>query len=244
MTFPSNDDTDRDPDRLPDSTDPSGPCPRCGRVSNFSKRGEAPVTYDGTVRETPNGRVRGGSEQVAILECNGCGQCVVVIEERLIGGVRADLGRGRGGAITWRGIHWWPTPGAGSLDPSVPANVAASYAEGIRCLSANAPHGAVALLRTSLAYIVQDKGSEAAKAKKSLNDAVKQMVADGALPTALTDWVTHIRELGNAGAHPDVFGEVSVDEARDLQRLVEQLIQVLYVVPASIAKARAARPPR
>jgi hypothetical protein len=113
----------------------------------------------------------------------------------------------------------------------------------VRCLSANAPHGAVALLRTAFGYIVQDKGSTAAKGKKSLNDAIKQMAADGALPAALTDWAAHVRELGSAGAHPDIFGQVSVEEARDLQRLVEQLIQVLYVVPASIAKARGARWP-
>jgi hypothetical protein len=128
-----------------------------------------------------------------------------------------------------------------SLDPSVPANVAASYAEAVRCLSANAPHGAAALLRTALAYIVQDKGSAEAKAKGSLKDAVKEMIADAGLPAALSDWATHIREMGNAGANPDIFGQVSPEEARDLQRLVEQLIQVLYVLPASIAKARAGR---
>jgi hypothetical protein len=50
--------------------------------------------------------------------------------------------------------------------------------------------------------------------------------------------------MGNADAHPDIFGQVSADEARDLQSLVGQLIQVLYVVPAGIAKARAGRPSR
>jgi hypothetical protein len=45
-------------------------------------------------------------------------------------------------------------------------------------------------------------------------------------------------------AHPDIFGQVSTDEARDLQRLVEQLTQLLYIVPAGIAKARAGRPSR
>ena len=70
------------------------------------------------------------------------------------------------------------------------------------------------------------------------------MVTDGALPAALADWATHIREMGNAGAHPDIFGRVSTEEARDLQRLVEQLTQLLYIVPAGIAKARAGRPSR
>jgi len=233
-------DEDRDPDRLPDSSDRSGPCPRCGRVSAFTLIDVAPVTYSSGWKQTPMGTLRDHDQQVAVLECNGCRQCVVTIEEELVGGVRG----GNSGTVTWRGIHWWPTPGANSFDPSVPADVASSYAEGVRCLSANAQHGAVALLRTSLAYIVQDKGSDAAKAKNSLNDAIKQMATDGALPAALTDWATHIREMGNAGAHPDIFGQVSVDEARDLQRLVEQLIQVLYVVPAGIAKARAGRPSR
>jgi hypothetical protein len=132
----------------------------------------------------------------------------------------ACLGSGLGGSITWRGIPWWPTPGAGAFDPSVPANVAASHAEGVRCLSANAPHGAVAL-PTSLAT------SSRTRARTRPRGAA-----------------THMREMGNAGAHPDIFGQVSADEARDLQSLVGQLIQVLYVVPAGIAKARAGRPSR
>src|SRR6266540_1232247 len=45
--FPTRDDytPKRDPDTPPDSSDPTGPCPRCGRVSNFSVEGSAPVTF-------------------------------------------------------------------------------------------------------------------------------------------------------------------------------------------------------
>lgn len=34
-----------DPDRLPDSADPNGPCPRCGRVAHFAPVGTADVTF-------------------------------------------------------------------------------------------------------------------------------------------------------------------------------------------------------
>ncbi|HEY6746067.1 MAG TPA: hypothetical protein VI357_10155 [Mycobacteriales bacterium] len=131
-------------------------------------------------------------QDVLVLHADGCRQDLVVVEERLTGGLRDGA---EGGTVTWRGIHWWPTPGATKAsDASVPTNVAASHAEGVRCLSADAPHGAVALLRTPLAYIVQDRGSAAAQAKKTLNDAIKQMVAESTLSDAFTDWATHIRE--------------------------------------------------
>lgn len=85
------------------------------------------------------------------------------------------------------------------------------------------------------------EGLQPQKAKKSLKDQVKQMVLDGGWPAALEEWSTHIRESGNAGAHPDIFGKVSQEEAEDLRDLVHQLIEVVYVVPAKIAKARSRR---
>ncbi len=100
----------RDPDSLPDSSDPSGPCPRCGRVSNFTVVNTVPVTFrkDGTYWTGPGGvPERPHDAHAAVLECNGCRDRIVVIEEELVGGVRG----GRAGARTYRGFHWWPTPG-------------------------------------------------------------------------------------------------------------------------------------
>jgi hypothetical protein len=48
---------------------------------------------------------------------------------------------------------------------------------------------------------------------------------------------------GNAGAHPDLFGDVTIDEAKDVARLVETLIELLYVTPARIAQRQAERRP-
>lgn len=218
-----------DPDRLPDSTDPNGPCPRCGRVANFQSCGVADVTFKhGGYAMNPNGtRERLASQRVAILECSGCNDRIVVIEDELVG----------------EGVHWWPTPGAQSLGPSVPSTVASAYGEGVRCISANAPNGAVAMLRAAMTWIVDDKGSEAAKGKKDLKDKVRQMVADGGLTATLGGWIDHVRLYGNAGAHPDLFGDVSLDEAKDVARLTETLIELLYVTPAKIAQRQAERLP-
>jgi hypothetical protein len=161
----------------------------------------------------------------------------VVIEDELVGGSRG----GGAGQITWEGVYWWPTPGAQSIGPEVPATVAGAHAEGVRCLSAGAPNGAVAMFRTAMTWIVDDKGSTQAKAKGDLKDKVKQMVADGGLTATVGSWIDHVRLYGNAGAHPDLFGGVSLDEAKDVARLTETLIELLYITPAKIARRQAGR---
>lgn len=145
-----------DPDILPDSTKMHGPCNRCGRVSNFTLHGSAPVTFrkDGSYAVGHNGPQRLYDQQLSILECNGCRDCVVVIEDQYVGGRRG----GRGGEVHFRGFFWWPSRGAGALGDGVSAKVAAAYDEGVRCLSAGAPNGAVAMLRTALTYMGEEHG--------------------------------------------------------------------------------------
>jgi hypothetical protein len=226
-----------DPDSLPDSSDPNGPCPRCGRVASFDFKGQSPLTYRTNVFEAGGGRLP--IQRVSILECNGCRLGIVVVEDEYVGGVKY----GGSGNVTWHGIHWWPVPGSGNLGAAVPSNVAESYGEGMRCLSAGAPNGAVAMFRTAMTWIVEDKGSVAAKAKGDLKEKVKQMVNDGGLTSTLGSWIDHVRLYGNAGVHPDLFGDVSVDEAKDVARLTETLIDLIYTTPAKIAQRQAERKP-
>jgi len=225
----------RDPDAFPDSTDPSGPCPHCGRVSNFEVMEALPVTFRKDVFFPGGGRV--SYQQVSILECQGCQDRTVVIEDQYTGGVRY----GSSSRVTWRGFHWWPAPGAGTFDPAVPAPIAAGYDEAIRCLSAGAPNGAAALLRNALALIVADKGTEAAKGKRDLSDKIRQMVRDGGALGALGDWADHVNLYGNAGAHPEVYGSVLPEEAKDVAALARSMIDLLYEAPAKFARRRAER---
>jgi len=233
---------DPDPERLPDSTDPNGPCPRCGRIANFSVFGTAEVTFrnDGThLMERDGSFTRVATQRASILECHGCKDRIVVVEDELVGGHRG----GRSGNITWEGIYWWPTPGGQGLEAEVPDQVAEAYGEGVRCLSAGAPNGAVAMFRTAMTWIVNVRGSEAAKAKGDLKEKIRQMVADGGLSAPLGDWLDHVRLYGNAGVHPDLFGDVSLDEAKDVANLTHTLIELFFITPARIAKRQAERRP-
>ncbi|WP_229070832.1 DUF4145 domain-containing protein [Actinoplanes sp. DH11] len=205
--------------------------------------GNAPVTFNGkTTVFSGKGSSRDFDERLSILECHGCAQNIVVVEEKFIGGVAARDGAEFGGAIQWRGIHWWPTPGMTAPNPDVPVTVAGEVTEGTRCLAVQAPRAAVVMFRGALAEIVQDRGSATAKGKHTLFDQLKQMTDDGDLVPALSDWASHIRVLGNAGAHPSTLAPVSMEEAEELLRLVNALLDYLYVMPAKVQRARAARP--
>lgn len=97
------------------------------------------------------------------------------------------------------------------------------------------------MFRNALAQIVQDKGSEAAKKKSTLNDAVKQMVDDRTLHDGFKDWAEHVRKVGNAGAHQETWEAIPLVQAQELQELVSHLIESLYVQPAKLSRAIAAK---
>jgi Domain of unknown function (DUF4145) len=211
---------DRDPDTLPTRKDPNGPCPRCGRVSNFSAELEHPLWLPVPMIT----RVVPGSERAVVLRCQGCRLGTVVIE------------RARDHPNdTWDGVYWWPTPGAGHLDPAVPEGIAEPYDEGMRCLAVKANHAAVVMFRSALYGIVDDQGSEAAKQKRRLGAQLKQMAADHTLHPSLVPWAERIKDLGDIGAHALERGVVvAPKQAADLGRLTRQMIRILYEVPASI----------
>lgn len=208
-------------------------------MSNFTVVEAVPVSFKkGIYAQGLSGeRQRLANQQVSILECNGCQERIVVIEDEYVGGVRY----GDSGRVTWRGIHWWPTPGADTFDPAVPMPIAAAYDEAVRCLSAGAPNGAAAMLRNALVQIVTDKGSDAAKARRDLSDKIKQMIKDGGPLGALGDWAEHVNLYGNAGAHPETYGNVSPEEARGVAALTRSMIELLYEAPSKFARRRAER---
>jgi Domain of unknown function (DUF4145) len=222
---------ERDPDGLPTSTDPSGPCPRCGRTSNFSMLyGPFAVTF---TQLDPSGGGRLAAEEVAVFECSGCRQCTVVVER--------NVGPPGAPARTIEGIHWWPAPGAADLDPDIPEPVASAFSEGMRALSANCPRAAAVMFRGMLTEVVRDKGSEAVQKASSLVQQLKVMEQEGTLYPSLVEWAAEIRLVANAAAHVDELQPVDQAEAADLSRLCRQLITMVYETPARIRRARRAR---
>lgn len=209
-----------DPDSLPTTADPTGRCPRCGRVSNFEYAGK--LTTDVDAQNQP-------WESVTALRCMGCHRGTIVIEKRDPNGTMAPL-------------HWWPPGDEDPVDPVVPAGVASFFDEGRRALSVHATRAAVVMFRAALAEVVTAVGSTRAQARSSLYDQLSQMEAEGAIHPQLLEWAKDVRLLGSVDARPNSLGQVGDEDAGELGRLVKQLIEVLFEVPARIARARAHRP--
>lgn len=229
-----------DPDTLPTASDLAGPCPRCGRVANFKLvhseqlrfLGDRWTGRSGSGASAPATRpVEGRTvEQVSVISCMGCGEKSVVIE--------AEINDQYG----MQGVSWWPTDHLAGLQQAagLPQEIVEAYSEGVRCLGVQSPNAAAAMFRTTIAQIVQDKGSEAAKKAGTLDKAIKQMVADRALFEDFGDWAHHIRTTGNAGAHGEAFDPVTQEQAAELKVFIRELINFLYVQPARRAAARPA----
>lgn len=229
------------PETPPDSNDPTGLCPRCGRTSNYELLGSLPVTFGGSVSIGRDGRQEHDLlDRVSSFLCSGCRQATVVVEEQWIAEHPARDGLKGGGQVSYRGIFWWPPPSSADLDKAIPAELRDCYAEGMRALAAQAPRAAVVMLRRAVEALVRDRGSEAAQKalEGNLGKALRVMADDHTLDGSLAEWANEIRLVGNVAAHFDPIEDVSLAEATDLAKLTRQLLHYIYELPASIQRKR------
>lgn len=158
-----------------------------------------------------------------MLRCNGCQETSVVVTERF-------------GDQEYALVHIFPAPGAGNLDRQVDEAVGSAYDEGMRCLSIGANRAAAVMFRSALTLYVKDKGGAKAKAERHLKNALRYMKDDGDLHKSLWDWADHLNQLGNEGAHPEDYDEVTAEEADGLAKFVRQLIAIEYEMPARLLR--------
>jgi hypothetical protein len=216
-------DESRNPDTLPTSRDPSGKCPRCGRVASFDR-----VRND-QLNTARVGNTSGPTEYAVVLRCQGCQDSIVVVE------VKDAPGHG----TPTHGVMWWPQDHLGDLErvAGVPLDIITSYSEGVRCLAVEAPNAAAAMFRNTIAQIVHSRGSDAAKKKHTLEQAIDQIEEDKTMWEGFGGWAHHVRITGNAGAHGEKFDPVTMEQATDLKDFVREIINFAYEQPARRQRA-------
>lgn len=206
--------TSTNPDSLPTPSDPTGPCPWCGRVSNFDVQELSNLSFTHA-----NSGLSFPARRLSALFCSGCKKGTAVITKN--DGV---------------GIMWWPVPGSGTLDSQVNEGVASAYDEGMKCLSMGAHRAAAVMFRSALSLFVKDKGSPAAQGERHLKTALKHMKSEGDLHRSLWAWAEHLNQLGNEGAHPEDYDDVTQAEAEGLSKFVRHLIRHEYEMPAQLLR--------
>ena len=224
----------RNPDSLPTSGDPSGPCLQCGRTSNFTVVRTWPMPTLQSSAPPPRGGppVSRDVEVVTVLQCQGCERQSVVVE--------AEIGNQYG----LKPVMFWPSDHLADLQQfaaSIPQDVLEAYSEGSRCLAVESPNAAAAMFRTVLAQIIQDKGSTAAKAKRTLKEAITQMEQHGTMWSEFGDWANHIEHRERRGARRGIRSSDHGSSHRVRRTFhSREIINFLYVQPAMRAAARAA----
>lgn len=223
---------------LPDSHRPSGLCPRCGKQSSFEIAGHLPVTLDYETFSVG----RDGSHQhdwndrVTSLICRHCRQGVVVVEEQWIGD-QPKTKQETGGVISYRGIHWWPLPGA-KLSPDIPNDIASAFTEAVTALAANCPRASAVMARRTLEAIAIDEG----ETKGTLAERLNALGTKGVLHPTLSEWAKEVRLVGNVGAHFDPIDQVTIEDAQQLVSFIRELLKYLYELPAELNRRRSQLP--
>lgn len=198
-----------------------------------------PLTFDGGQMLGRGGEPnqRTFNERMTLLICRHCTQGVSVLEEQWIGEYRAVERQRGGGAVSWRGFHWWPLPGA-KAHPAIPEPIQDVLNEAVLALAANCPRAAAVMARRTLEAITVDKGETSG----TLAQRLLALSAKGVLHPSLSDWAKEVRIVGNAGAHFDPMDTVSVKDAQQLVSFIRELLNFLYVLPFELDARRAAKP--
>lgn len=92
------------------------------------------------------------------------------------------------------------------------------------------------MFRSALSLFVKDKGDDKAKGERHLKAALRLMKESGKLHQSLWDWADHLNQLGNEGAHPEDYDDVTAEEASGLGKFVYNLIRLEYEMPAQLLR--------
>lgn len=222
-------------DGLPDSFRPNGLCSRCGKQSSFDTLGALPITFTSGAQYTPDGKIliSNSSDRATCFVCRHCNQGIVVIEEEWVDDHPSRLGIGRGGTITYRGIHWWPLPQS-NLSPDIPKEIADIYNEASATYYANAPRATAVMLRRTIEAITEHLGEN----KGSLANRLQALRDKNILQPALLEWAKEVRLVGNQGAHYEPAEMVSMEDARQLLDFTKELMKYLFELPAELTRRR------
>lgn len=204
-----------------DQTMASTLCAYCGVKSNMT-----PVWSSKQRRSAGSGIVRWGLK-VAVT-CDNCREINVVV-----GTVDADFSTSsadhmRTAIETARNQKWFPYSVVSPEYPDVPEAVAAAATEAHQSRSIGANMAAILMARTAIEATAKDKGIKTGSLLAKI-DALK----DGGLIRSSVAAAAHaIRHLGNDMAHGDIGDKPDGQDATDVLRLLDIVLDEVYQAEA------------
>lgn len=115
----------------------------------------------------------------------------------------------------------------------LPNDVQGFYQDAFRVLQAGVPDAAAVQLRKTLEAAAAHKGIR----ERQLVTSIKRLVDDGHVTLDFKDVMTHIRQIGNSGAHyTDVL--LTAPEVERSLRFTTQVLRNLFEVPGELNELR------
>lgn len=111
----------------------------------------------------------------------------------------------------------------------LPEDVERFFSDALRVMDAGVPDAAAVQLRRTLEAAAAHKGAS----KKTLVQSVEQMIADGLVTKDFGDVLTHVRKLGNIGAHYSDERLTAAEVGRALS-FTTQFLRNVFEVPGEL----------
>lgn len=115
----------------------------------------------------------------------------------------------------------------------LPSETEYAWSEVRDCLSVRAATAAVQMARKIILHVAVEKGLPEKDDKgraPTFAACVEYLETEGFITQQMTPWLNRIREVGNAGAHE--IEPVTNEQGLDVARFVEQLLVMVYEMPA------------
>ena len=193
-------------------------CPHCREATEVTRaRVDLPLQITGVHVYAEYTSGRGAKWWIGV--CNACRNVVLVME---------------------RGVRIYPQPVPSPTDQRVSKNIREDLDEAKLCLSVGAFRGSATLSRRALQAACVARGAPKMLLWKQINWLREQ----AHITEDVKAWAHEVRFVGNDGAHPpeDPAAEaVTEKDAENVLELTEQLLDVLFVMPAIAAEQRAKR---
>ena len=191
-------------------------CPFCMEQGNFSRSFHAEKKKPNTEKKL----------NFDTLMCGNCSGYVMVLWSA------SEHGYGRG-LHDFRVLPWplnyttWPD--------HWPENIGRYWLQAKRNIRDENWDAAALMARSALQISLRDHGG----AGNNLKQEIIDLAAKGILPPIMKEWANEVRELGNESAHPaPMQGSINSEDARDIVRFLDFLLEYLYSLPHKILHYR------
>lgn len=134
----------------------------------------------------------------------------------------------------------YPSPRLDSIK-DLPEEIDKYYQEGIRCISADSPNGAVTLFRKAIHSIGIYYDIAKINDDKDLYGIINELHNKGHITRKIRDSLLVIKDIGNDGAHINE-NEPDMEQAQVLKKLIDMILLSTIITDSSIEFARQKHP--